>query len=171
MNKGQDAILIILVCNAILISLLESVVPIPMPVPGVKLGLANIITIIAIAHLAFKDVLLIVFIRCLVVAVLTKGITALPFSLVGGLLSAAVMWLCYKYLVGWFSIKGVSIIGAVTHNMAQLVVATVILRESVMLFYLPILLVSALVTGFITGLISESALREIDKRGIFADVA
>jgi Heptaprenyl diphosphate synthase component I. len=83
-KKKREAIIIILICNAILISLLELIIPVPIPIPGVKLGLANIITIIAIAFLDLKDVLTIVILRCLVVGVLSKGITALPFSLSGG---------------------------------------------------------------------------------------
>jgi heptaprenyl diphosphate synthase len=167
-KKKREAIIIILICNAILISLLELIIPVPIPIPGVKLGLANIITIIAIAFLDLKDVLTIVILRCLVVGVLSKGITALPFSLSGGLLSALVMWLVYKKTAGLFSVKGISIIGAITHNAAQLIVASVILRETVVLYYLPILLISAVITGLITGTISELTVKEIKKRGILS---
>jgi heptaprenyl diphosphate synthase len=166
-RKKKDAVIIILICNAILISLLESIIPIPIPVPGVKLGLANIITIIAIVFLDFKDVLIIVILRCIVVAILIKGITVLPFSLAGALLSAVIMWLLYKKLFRLFSIRGISIIGAMTHNIAQLAVAALILRENIIWYYLPILLISAAITGFITGVISELTIREIDKKGIF----
>ena len=169
-KKKKDAIIIILICNAILISLLEMIIPIPVPIPGVKLGLANIITIIAIAFLDFKDVLLIVFLRCLVVAVLSKGITVLPFSLTGGLLSAIAMWLLYKKAWRLFSIKGISVVGAIVHNTAQLLVASVILGETVIFYYIPVLLISAVVTGLITGSISELTVREIEKNGIFKDI-
>ncbi len=167
-KKKRDAVIIILICNAILISLLELVIPIPIPVPGVKLGLANIITIIAIMFLDLKDVLVIVILKCIVVAVLSKGITALPFSLSGGIFSALVMWLVYKKMSQLFSIKGISIIGAIAHNIAQLTVASLILRETVIFYYFPILLISAIITGLITGAISELTVREIDKKGIFA---
>jgi len=169
-KKKKDAIIIILICNAILISLLEMIIPIPVPIPGVKLGLANIITIIAIAFLDFKDVLLIVFLRCVVVAVLSKGITVLPFSLTGGLLSAIAMWLLYKKAWRLFSIKGISVVGAIVHNTAQLLVASVILGETVIFYYIPVLLISAVVTGLITGSISELTVREIEKNGIFKDI-
>ncbi|MEQ8176442.1 MAG: Gx transporter family protein [Syntrophomonadaceae bacterium] len=168
-KKKREAVIIILICNAILISLLELIIPVPIPIPGVKLGLANIITIIAIAFLDFKDVLTIVVLRCIVVGVLSKGITALPFSLSGGLLSALVMWLVFKKMSKVFSIKGISIIGAITHNAAQLVVASVILRETVILYYLPVLLISAIITGLITGTISELTVKEIKKRGILSE--
>ncbi|MEN6326190.1 MAG: Gx transporter family protein [Syntrophomonas sp.] len=167
-RQKRDAVIIILICNAILISLLELIIPVPIPVPGVKLGLANIITIIAIVFLDLKDVLIIVLLRCIVVAVLSKGITVLPFSLSGGLLSALVMWLVYTKMPRLFSIKGVSIIGAITHNTAQLAVASWILGETVILNYLPVLLISAIITGLITGTISELTVREIGQRGTFS---
>lgn len=94
----------------------------------------------------------------------------LPFSLAGGLLSAVVMWIVYKKMSRIFSIKGISVIGAITHNIAQLAVASLILREAVMLYYLPVLLISAVVTGLITGSISELTVQEIKKRGIFLDI-
>lgn len=157
------AIIIILVTNAIMISFLESFIPIPVPIPGVKLGLGNIITMIGIAFLGLNDVLFVVLVRCLVVAVLTRGIMMLAFSLSGGILSALTMWLLYKKLSGFFSIKGISIVGAIVHNAVQLAVATLILGESVMMYYLPVLLVSAVVTGLITGSIGEITINEIRK--------
>lgn len=169
-KKNRDAVIIILICNAILISLLELVIPVPVPIPGVKLGLGNIITVIAIAFLDFKAVLLIVILKCIVVAVLSKGITMLPFSLAGGILSALVMALLYKKLSRFLSIKGISIAGAMAHNFAQLTVASLILKEIVIMYYLPILLISSIITGLITGSISELTVREINKRGIFSEV-
>ena len=97
MNKNRKyALIIILVTNAILISFLESFIPIPVPIPGVKLGLGNIITMIAIVFLSFKNVFFIVIVRSFVVAILTRGVMMLTFSLAGGILSAIVMWLLYK---------------------------------------------------------------------------
>lgn len=170
MNKSKRyAIIIVLVCNAILISFAESFIPIPIPVPGVKLGLGNIITLIAIAFLSLKDVLLIVVVRCFVVAMLTRGVMMLPFSLSGGLLSALVMWILLRKLSGFFSVKGISIVGAIFHNTGQLLAASLILREMIVMYYLPVLLLSAIITGFITGSIAEIAIGEIRKKGIHTD--
>lgn len=170
MNKNKKyALIIILVTNAILISFLESFIPIPIPVPGIKLGLANIITMLAIAFLSWQDVLLIVVVRSFVVAILTRGVMMLAFSLTGGILSAIVMWLLYTKLSKFVSIKGVSIAGAITHNTTQLVVASAILGQFVVLYYLPVLLISAVITGFITGNIAEIAINEVRKKGIFED--
>lgn len=169
-NSKRFAIIIILVTNAIIISFLESFIPVPIPVPGIKLGLGNIITMIAIVFLGFKDVLFIVLVRCFVVAILTRGILTLAFSLSGGILSAIAMWLIYKKLSRLFSIKGISIIGAIVHNTTQLTVAALILGQTIVMYYLPVLLVSAVVTGLITGSIADLAIKEVDKRGIFANL-
>lgn len=161
------AIVIILVSNGILISFLESFIPIPVPVPGVKLGLGNIITMIAIVFLGMRDVIFIVAIRCFVVAVLTRGVMMLAFSLTGGILSALVMGFLYKKFGKEFSIKGISIAGAMTHSSAQILVASFILGQYVIMYYLPILLVSAVITGFITGSIADIAIRDIRAKDLF----
>ena len=169
MNKNRRyAVIIILVTNAILISLLESLIPIPVPVPGIKLGLANIITLIALVFLPLKDVLLVVTIRCFVVALLTRGVMMLAFSLGGGILSALVMFFLYKKLSRYFSIKGISIVGAIVHNTTQITVASFLLAEAVILLYLPILLVSAVITGFITGTIGQLAISEIKEKELLS---
>lgn len=170
MNKNKRyAVIIILVSNAILISLLESLIPVPIPVPGIKLGLANIITLIGLVFLPLKDVLLMVTIRCFVVALLTRGIMMILFSLSGGLLSALVMALLFKKLSGIFSTKGISVVGAIFHNTAQITVASLLLGEMVVFYYLPLLFVSAIITGFITGSIGELAIEEIKKKGLWVD--
>ena len=166
-NNKRYAINIILVCNAVLLSYIEMLVPIPIPVPGTKIGFANIIIIIAIAFLNYKDVVFIMIFKCLVSAFLSKGIIVLAFSLTAGFFSATVMWFLYKKAKNIFSVKGISIAGAIVHNTAQIAVASIILKENIMFYYLPILLFVAVISGFIVGIIGESAIKEIQKRDIF----
>lgn len=171
MSKNKKyALIIILVTNAIVISFLESFIPIPVPVPGVKLGLGNIITMIGISFLGLSDVIFIVVVRCFVVAILTRGVMMLAFSLSGGILSALVMWVLFKKLQEVFSIKGISIIGAIVHNTAQVLVASLILGQVVVMFYLPVLFISSIVTGLITGSIGELAINEIRKKDFFINI-
>jgi heptaprenyl diphosphate synthase len=170
MSKNKRlAINIILVCNAIIISYLESFIPIPIPVPGIKLGLANIIILIAIEFLDLKDALFIMIVKCLVISLLTKGVVVLAFSLSGGILSVIGMWLLYRKLPQLFSIKGVSIAGALFHNTGQIIAAFIILQSTVIFYYLPVLLISSLVTGFITGTIGSAVIHEIRVKGILHD--
>lgn len=170
MSKNKKyALIIILVTNAIVISFLESFIPIPVPVPGVKLGLGNIITMIAISFLGLSDVIFIVVVRCFVVAILTRGVMMLAFSLSGGILSALVMWVLFKKLPAVFTVKGISVIGAIVHNTAQVLVASLILGQVVVMFYLPVLLISSIVTGLITGSIGELAINEIREKDFFGN--
>ncbi|MBL4953931.1 Gx transporter family protein [Neobacillus sp. YIM B02564] len=168
MSKNRkDAIIIILVTNAILISFIESFFPLPIPIPGVKLGLGNIITMVGIVFLGLKDILLIVVVRSFVVAVLTRGVTMLPFSLSGGILSALIMWVLYKKFSQLFSIKIISIIGAIIHSTAQVMVASMMLGQLIVLYYLPALFITSIVSGFITGRIGELVINEIRNKEIF----
>jgi heptaprenyl diphosphate synthase len=164
-NTKRQAVLIILVCNAIVISFLEALLPLPIPVPGVKLGLANILTILAIVFLDLKSALIIVVLRSIAVTFLSKGLFALVFGLTGGLLSAVLMWFLYKKLPDVFSIKGISIAGAIIHNSGQMAVASWLLHEALILYYLPVLAIAAVITGFFTGSICEMVIGELKKRG------
>jgi heptaprenyl diphosphate synthase len=164
-NTKRQAVLIILVCNAIVISFLEALLPLPIPVPGVKLGLANILTMLAIVFLDLKSALIIVVLRSIAVTFVSKGLFALVFGLAGGLLSAALMWFLYKKLPDVFSIKGISIAGAIIHNTAQMAVASWLLREPLIFYYLPVLGIAAVITGFFTGSICEMVVGELKKRG------
>ncbi|MDD4802000.1 MAG: Gx transporter family protein [Syntrophomonas sp.] len=172
MSKNRRyAIIIILVTNAILISLLESIIPVLIPVPGVKLGLASIITLIGLVFLPLTDVLWIVIIRCIVVALLTRGVMMLAFSISGGILSALIMFIIYQQLSQYFSLKGISIVGALVHNTTQIIVASLLLGQLVVLYYLPILIVSAVITGYITGGISEIAIGELKGKDVFNTIS
>ncbi|SHI74419.1 Gx transporter family protein [Desulfosporosinus lacus] len=168
-KNRKYAVIIILVTNAIIISFLESFIPIPIPVPGVKLGLGNIITMIAIVFLGLKDVLFIVIVRSFVVAILTRGVVMLVLSLAGGILSAIVMWFLFKKLSRLFSVKGISIAGAIVHSTAQILAAGFFLGQAVVMYYLPVLIVSSIITGLITGSIAEIAINEVAVKGVFAD--
>lgn len=170
MDKNRkNSIIIILVTNAILISLLDFFITAPIPIPGVKLGLANVITLLGIYYLDFRSIMNIVIIRCVVVALLTRGVMTIAFSLTAGLLSALIMMVLCKKLADLFSIKGISIAGAIVHNTTQILVASLILGQTVIFYYLPVLLVAAVVTGYITGSIGEMVIREIENKGVFAN--
>ena len=163
-NNKRRAVNIILVCNAVLLSYVEVFIPLPFPVPGLKLGLANIITIIAIVFLNYKDLVFLVVFRCVAMAFLTKGIIALVLSLSAGFLSATVMWFLYTNANGLFSVRGISIAGAIIHNAVQVIVASIVLGENILFYYLPILLIASVITGFVIGFVGEVAVKEIRKR-------
>jgi heptaprenyl diphosphate synthase len=138
---------------SLVLHVVEGMLPVPFTVPGIKLGLANIVTLIAIMFFSFKDVLLIVIIRCLMGSIFGGSISAFLFSVTGGVLSAVVMWFFYKKLDKYFSIIGISTVGAIFHNVGQLLMASIIIEDVRIYGYLPVLMISSVVTGIFIGLV------------------
>lgn len=151
----------VLISLALALSYMERFIPLQMviPLPGIKLGLANIVTLIAIYYLDLKSAYAIVFIRCLMGAIFGGGVSGLLFSLTGGLISLTVMLLAKK--MPCFSIFGVSVLGAATHNIGQILAAMLLMRSVYIGAYLPYLLIVALFTGYATGLASAGVLKVI----------
>lgn len=151
----------VLISLALALSYMERFIPLQMviPLPGIKLGLANIVTLIAIYYLDLKSAYAIVFIRCLMGAIFGGGVSGLLFSLTGGLISLTVMLLAKK--MSCFSIFGVSVLGAATHNIGQILAAMLLMRSVYIGAYLPYLLIVALFTGYATGLASAGVLKVI----------
>ncbi|MDP4094144.1 MAG: Gx transporter family protein [Bacillota bacterium] len=158
--------LALMVSIALVLSIVESWLPVPQPVPGIKLGLANIITVIVITFYGYRDTLMVVCARCILASLYTGGLMSFFFSFTGGMLSAAVMAFIYKKASGVFSLTGISIVGAVFHNVGQILVACLIMKDITVLAYLPVLLVSGIVTGFFVGLCSRFFSDTIRKSGI-----
>ena len=151
----------ILVALAMALSYTERFIPLQMviPLPGVKLGLANIVTLIALYLLGPKYAFAILFPRFIFGAVFGGGITGLAFSLTGGILAMAVMAMSRKIPI--FSIYGVSILGAAAHNVGQILAAMVLMNSVYIGAYLPYLLLVALFTGFATGTAGAGVLRAL----------
>lgn len=136
---------------AFALSFLESLIPFPMPLPGMKLGLANIATLFAVYALGAGEAALMVLTRCLLSALLFGGPTQLAFSLAGGMLALAVMELLRR-LPG-LSAYGVSVAGAAAHNIAQVAVAAFTLSTPAIWGYLAWLLPVSVVTGWAVALV------------------
>jgi len=156
------ALLSILLAFALALHIFERNLPLPMAVPGVKLGLANIITLLAIIIFGFREAALIVFMRTFLGAVFGGGFLAFVFSLAGGLLSTIIMALMYKKFNKYFSIPAVSITGAVFHNIGQITVASFVIENISLFYYLPVLLFSGIITGFFIGMAVKFLLKPLD---------
>lgn len=141
---------------AILMGYVELMIPIPVPIPGVKLGLANVIVILAMYYMDTKGAFFISLIRVLLSGLLFAGMAGLLYSLAGAMLSFLVMALLKK--TGKCSIIGVSLAGGVFHNVGQIIVAAMVVENVRMAYYLPFLLVSGVVTGILIGIVAKTAL-------------
>lgn len=147
---------------AILMGYVEMLIPLPLLVPGMKLGLANVIIVIVLYHMDTKSDFFISLVRVLMSGLLFQGFAGLLYSLAGALLSLAVMALLKK--TGKVSITGVSVMGGVFHNVGQIIVAAAVVENIKMAYYLPFLLVTGVVTGFVIGAVARLALGYLQRR-------
>ena len=155
----------ILVALAVVLSIVERWIPLSLlvPVPGIKLGLANIVTLFALYRLSFFDAAAILVARCLLSA-LVLGPASLLFSLTGGVLALVVMALLRFGNGRVFSVYGVSMGGAVAHNIGQIAAACLVMQDlSLVRSYLPMLLLVGLLTGIPTAAAAAPVLRRLKK--------
>ena len=145
-----------LVALAMIFSYVESLIPINFGIPGMKLGVANLVTVTGLYFLDLPEVFLVVVMRILLTGFLFGNGMSIIYSLAGGILSFLVMALMKK-LKG-FSVAGVSIAGGVSHNIGQIIVASIVVENLKLVYYLPALLIAGTVTGFVMGMISKKLL-------------
>jgi len=149
----------ILISLALVLSYMERFIPLQMLVglPGVKLGLANIVTLMALYFLGEKNAFTILILRCFLGSFFGGGLSSLAFSLTGGIFALITMTLMRK--VRLFSVYGVSILGAAAHNIGQIAVAMVLMKSVYVAGYLPYLLIVSIFTGLATGSICAGVFR------------
>lgn len=142
---------------ALTIFMVELQLPSPVPVPGVKLGLANIVTLFAVYALRPADAAAILFVRILLGGLLSGRLISLLYSLAGGVLCLATMLLLKKFLKKqvWLC----SIAGAMAHNIGQIAVAVILTRSIYVAVYLPILIVAGTIAGLFTGLCVQMSVK------------
>lgn len=136
---------------ALIIFTIESMIPPLVPIPGIKLGLANMITLVLLHNYSAKDAFLVLFMRILLSSFFFGQALSLLYSLAGGCLCFVAMVLLHRILGGHFQYL-TSMFGALFHNLGQLAIALLITEVSGVLVYLPFLLLSGLITGLFTGL-------------------
>ena len=160
-STRQLTLCAMLTAMALALSYLENFFPLSLviPLPGVKLGLANIVTVFALYTLGPAQATMILTARCLLSAMFAGNMNALIFSLMGGFTAMLVM----IFLSGrrQLSVYGVSIGGAAAHNCGQVAAAILTLGNSAPLYYLPILLGMSLATGSLTGLVTALLFRAL----------
>ena len=159
MKVKRMAFLALLSAIALTIFMVEAQIPALVPIPGVKLGLANIVTVFALYALGPGQALLILIGRCLLGAVFAGNMNALIFSLLGGVSAMLMMILLSRRRR--LSVYGVSVGGAAAHNCGQVAAAVLTLGNTAPLYYLPVLLGVSLFTGALTGLVTACLFRAL----------
>ena len=159
MNTKKLTTLAVTVAVAMVLSFVESRIPAFVSIPGVKVGLANIAVIFALYKLGWREAAAVSLVRVFLVALLFGSVVSLAYSIAGAVLSLAVMLLVKR--IGLFSELAVSVVGGITHNVGQILVAFLLLETEVVFYYLPFLLVTGIVAGIAVGAASALLVRKI----------
>lgn len=150
-----------LLCLAVIMGYLEALIPIPFVVPGIKLGLANFVTVIVLYLFRAKESYILSILRVFIIGFLFMNFTMILYSLAGTVCSVTVMALLKKS--GKFSVPGVSAAGGIAHNLAQLVVAYFMIPMKVLFTYTPWLIIAGTAAGIMIGFLAKLSLPGIRK--------
>lgn len=161
-------ILSLYVAMALILSYIESLIPLPLPIPGAKIGLPNIITLVSLLTLGWPLTLLVVIARIFLSGFLFGGGFSIVYSLGGGLLSLLVMSLLLHFFKNRISIILISVFGAITHNLGQVIVAAIVVQTTSLLLYFLFLMLLAIPTGLFIGITARELMRLLNKTTIFA---
>lgn len=149
----------VLTALALIFSYVETLIPIQFGAPGIKLGLANLVIVIALYKTNWQEALLLSVVRIVLAGFIFGSLFSILYSLAGGVLSLAVMALAARS--DRFSTVGVSMAGGVCHNIGQLAVAVIAVKTYQVGYYLPVLMISGLITGAVIGIVAGEVLKRI----------
>ncbi|WP_278321285.1 Gx transporter family protein [Clostridium baratii] len=154
----------LLVGMALILFIIEGMIPMPFITPGAKLGLANLVIMIAVYTLgSYKEAFTVLFLRLLLSTMLGGSISTLMYSAAGGILSFIIIIIVKELGGKYVSIIGVSAAAAVFHNIGQLMVASLILKNIGVFLYLPILSIAGIGTGIFVGISANYLLSHLNK--------
>lgn len=161
MKTKKIALLALLTAIALTIFIIEAQIPPLVPIAGVKLGLANVITLFTLVTLGRKEAFTVMSLRVILGSIFAGSVTSFMYSAAGALVCfifMAVAEYALKDNMIWF----ISIIGAIGHNIGQITVAVILTKTVQVVWYLPILMISAVITGAFTGLVTQQLLKHGD---------
>lgn len=155
----KTALLGMLVALAFVLSYIETLIPVNLGIPGAKLGLANLVVMVALYTLGTKEAFGLSMVRILLTGLTFSSMAAMLYSFAGGLLSFAVMAMIKK--TKKLSVTGVSVLGGIAHNAGQIFVAMWILDTATLIYYLPVLAITGVASGTVIGLLAVMVIRRI----------
>lgn len=147
------------VALAMIFSYVEVLIPISLGIPGMKLGLANLVVVVTLYTMGAPMAFAVSMIRIMLVSMTFGSLSAMLYSMAGGILSFLGMALLKK--IPAFSIVGVSISGGVLHNVGQILVAIAVVENINLIAYLPPLLIAGTVTGMLIGAVSSQVIPRV----------
>lgn len=154
-----------LIALAFILSFVETLIPIQLGIPGVKLGLANLVTIVGLYTVGIRGTVMVSLTRIVLVGFTFGNMFSMIYGLAGGALSLLVMVLLKKK--NWFSQIGISIGGGIAHNVGQICIAAVVVQTGGVFYYLAVLLVAGTVAGTLIGLLGGIITERIKTLAVF----
>ena len=142
-----------LIALAFIIGYFESLLPVFIPIPGIKIGLANLVVVVALYHFGVGMAFRISFVRILLTGFTFGSVSSMLYGMAGGMLSLLLMVILKK--TNCFSVIGISMAGGVFHNVGQLLMALLVLETPALMYYFPVLLCSGMITGVFVGIVAH----------------
>lgn len=156
----------LLTAMALAISLIEHSLPIPVPIPGAKLGFSNMIILLSLYIYGFKAAFIVGILKSFLLMLITGSVTAFFYSLSGAIFSIISMALALKFIFKYTSFIGISEIGAFFHNFGQILVASIVMSNIKMYIYFPALVIMGIFTSFFVGLSVNYVTSHIERLNI-----
>ena len=160
--KKKTAYLGVMLALALICSYVEVLIPIPLGIPGIKLGLANIVIVFALYSMGIKEAFVLSIMRVTISGFMFGNVIAIAYSLAGGLLSLLVMFLLKK--TDKLSCISISIAGGIFHNIGQMIIATILVDNYYVLYYVPVLMIAGFITGGCIGVVAQEVFLRIGKQ-------
>lgn len=159
MKTKKVAFLGLSIALAMVLSFVESQIPPLVAIPGIKIGLPNLVMVFLLYKVGWKETVIVSIIRVILVSILFGNIQTMTFSIAGAVLSLLGMILLKR----WFSCIAVSVVGGVLHNVGQIIMAVIWTGTSQIAYYLPILLISGTVAGVVIGITAGLIVKRLEK--------
>ena len=162
MRAKKVASLSLCISLAMILSFVESQIPALVAIPGIKVGLPNLVMVYLLYQVGWRETVVVSLIRIFLVSLLFGNLQTMTFSIAGAILSLCAMILLKK--TNWFSTVTVSIVGGISHNVGQIIAACFWTGTAEIALYLPVLLISGTVSGTLIGIISAMIVKRLKKR-------
>ena len=166
-NLEKMMLVILIGALAIVLGIIESMIPIKLPIPGMKLGLANIMIVIGLYYLDVKDMFFVIMLKTFLTTLLLGTFSMFAYGFVGALLSYICMVSAFKVLKEKISLIGISMIGGVMHNIGQIIVAMILIKTKAIAYYMMFLLPIGLLTGVVIGLVAKLVMSRLNEFQLF----
>lgn len=166
-NLEKMMLIILIGSLAIVLGIIEAMIPVRLPIPGAKLGLANIMIVIGLYYLDGKDMLTVIILKTFLTTLLLGTFSMFAYGFVGALLSYATMMTAFKLLKDKISLLGICVLGGVMHNIGQIIVAMILIKTNAVAYYMMFLLPLGAVTGIVVGIVAKLVMPRLNEFELF----